>query len=517
MEFHIAPGCSQPPQAALAVAAMGADSFTFHQENILGTSYDLHVVAPSHADADAANAAALGEIERLRKILSTYDPASDISKINASRDPVKVAPELVALLKLYDLWHAKTQGAYSADLGAWVQLWKNAEAAGTLPAAQDLAPILQATKSPLFTINEAAGTVQRLANRPINIDSLGKGFIVSQAAAVATQQSPAARGLLLNIGGDIAAAGYSMLDRKVKWPIAVADPLHPAENASPIVRLSLSNMSVATSGGYARGYAIDGQRLSHIIDPRSGKAVDVNPAGAARKWSVASATVVAADNATANALATTLCVLTPEEGLALIKATPGTECFLVLADGAHLRSDGFHKFEVPSASSFEQSMVADQDGERWPLGFEVAINLQVKPETDRNSERPYAAVWIEDDRHQHVTTLAVWGNDPKWLQDMPGWWKFGRMDQKLVASVTRATRPAGKYAVVWNGKDRLGRPVPKGEYTVYVEVDYDHGGRVFSGGKITCRDAPAATTIDASEVFDAVEVAYESRTATASR
>src|SRR5471032_2240388 len=120
-----------------------------------------------------------------------------------------------------------------------------------------------------------------------------------------------------------------------KQSIGVQDPHHPEDNATPLAVVRLANAAIATSGGYERYYTINGQRHSHIFDPRTGRSAN----------GAASATVIARDNVTANALATTLCVLTPEEGLRLVAATPGVECLLVTKDGKQMRSAGFALLE----------------------------------------------------------------------------------------------------------------------------------------------------------------------------
>src|SRR5438105_2603451 len=67
--------------------------YRFQHENILGTSLDLTVIAAREADAEACETAILNEIERLRQILSTYDSASEISRVNRETGPVSCSPE----------------------------------------------------------------------------------------------------------------------------------------------------------------------------------------------------------------------------------------------------------------------------------------------------------------------------------------------------------------------------------------------------------------------------------------
>src|SRR5690242_6457875 len=82
---------------------------TSHYENVLGTSMEIKVVASSEADADAAEQAALTEIKRLNDILSGYDAASEFSRWSRTRgEAIRVSPELMEVLTLWDSWRTRT-------------------------------------------------------------------------------------------------------------------------------------------------------------------------------------------------------------------------------------------------------------------------------------------------------------------------------------------------------------------------------------------------------------------------
>ena len=97
----------------------------------------------------------------------------------------------------------------------------------------------------------------------------------------------------------------------------------PGYKAGFALVVSLTNGAVATSGNYRNHYEVDGKTLVHTMDPRQGRPVTTH---------VASATVVAPDCRTADGLATTLMVLEPDAGLALIESLPDTEAALLLFD-----------------------------------------------------------------------------------------------------------------------------------------------------------------------------------------
>jgi thiamine biosynthesis lipoprotein len=125
-------------------------------------------------------------------------------------------------------------------------------------------------------------------------------------------------GVVVNIGGDIQHMG----DRAVT--VGIADPCAPAENAPPIAAVRLANAGLATSGGYRRGFTLNGRRVSHIVDPRTGEPAD----------RIASASVFAPDCATADALSTAFSVMEPSESVALADAMPGVGCLLIERDGS---------------------------------------------------------------------------------------------------------------------------------------------------------------------------------------
>ena len=158
--------------AFLRLTAAEPQIFKFHHDNILGTSLDLVVSATDAQQAAGAETVVLDEIERLRKILSTYDPASDISKLNASSGPVPCPPELIQVLSYYDYWSAKSKGAYNGHLGELIAAWKAAEKAGALPDAATLQPIVQRLALPGWSIDPVAKTVTKLTpSRSISIRS----------------------------------------------------------------------------------------------------------------------------------------------------------------------------------------------------------------------------------------------------------------------------------------------------------------------------------------------------------
>jgi thiamine biosynthesis lipoprotein len=313
------------------------------------------------------------------------------------------------------------------------------------------------------------------ADAPRNVDALGKAFIIDRAAVAAREAWPSVDALLLDVGGDIVTWGRSA-------EIAIADPGAWYDNAQPIATIDLRNQAVATSGTYARG--------AHLTDSRSGQ----SPA-----TSVA-ATVIAANAVTANALATTLCLTSADYGLQLVESTPGAEGLRV-ASGVLQRTSGFARLERPSLAQTPASS-------NWPPGYRVTITLPLT--APRSSKRPYVVVWVEDSSDKLVRVLAIWAGKSKYYSDLSTLWARLHGNFNQFRSVTRATRPPGKYDFVWDGLDNDHKPVPLGEYRITVETNQENGGYGKQTGTITLGSSPTSITLPATTNFDAVTVRYGS-------
>lgn len=476
--------------------------FYFHHDHVIGTSLDVWLITTDESAAAAAESAILGEIERLRKVFSLYDESSGLSRLNRTRSAMVASRDMIDVLQQYEVWQRRSHGAFSGQVGALVRVWKEAEKNQQDPDAATLNDIVHRLRQPGWKIERAEDgcmSVTRLTDQPLDLNAIAKGYIIQKAAEAARARISSLQGLLLNLGGDMAVWGKDE-GGKAGFVIGVQNPHEPHDNATPIARLRLRDQAIATSGGYERYYNIQGKRHSHLFDPRTGRSAD----------GAASATVLARDNVTANALATTLCVLSPQEGLRLVAETPGAECLIVDKNGMQHRSAGFDAVEIEeiqfAVSQGEKDAVktekdkkdpkGEKKAEAWPDGFQVSLTLNIPTVSSFKYRRPYVAVWVENADAKPVRTITVWGNNPRWINTLPQWWKFAKDDAALVKSVTRATRAPGKYSLVWDGKDDKGNLLSQGTYTVHVEVHREHGKLVRQTGKIQCGIEPARVTLD---------------------
>ena len=327
------------------------------------------------------------------------------------------------------------------------------------------------------------------------------------------------RGLLLNVGGDLRACGDA------PRTIGIAPARGDSETSEPSASIEVRNRAVATSGDSQRGLQINGRWYSHIFDPRSGLPAD----------GVAGATVIAERSADADALATILNVLPPEEGVRLVESLPDVECRIVAADGRVVRSDGWHRYEkarpallalaegpkpaAPTAKGDEGKSEAPP-GAAWGGEFELLIQFEInRPEAEGGRyRRPYVAVWVENKEGFPVRNLELWvssgGSGPfQWLPDLKRWYRADRARRlvdktSMIDAISRPTRPPGKYKVLWDGKDDRGRPLPAGEYTVFIDAAREHGTYQSIRKQVTLANTPFAEELKGNVEIKSASIEY---------
>jgi thiamine biosynthesis lipoprotein len=470
--------------------AVASKDFTFYHENVLGTSLELCVRADSPDAARWAEGRVLSEIDRLAAIFSGYDKESEFSRWQAAaRGPFHVSPELYEVLQTSAYWKATSGGAFDPRVEALSRLWSRCAQLGRLPTLDETTAAKDLLSAPAWRLGPLPRTAERLSDCPLSLNGIAKGYIVERACEAALDKSTGVTGLVLNLGGDLRVRGDA------PRTIGVAAPWADSESSEPFAHIEVKDRSVATSGNSQRGFRIGGRWYSHVFDPRSGQPVE----------RVLSATVVAGRGADADALSKVCSVLEPDQSLRLVNSLAGTECMILTADGRVARSAGWHALERPQpielalaaqpgpplagATASGRGKVDPKASPRpaWNKEFELVVNFEInRPESQQGRyRRPFVAVWVEDNEGSAVRTLALWvslgGSGPfQWLPDLKRWYKSD-LERKVAEkkdiffTVSRPTRPAGKYKVIWDGKDNHGKQLGGGDYTIFIEAAREHG------------------------------------------
>lgn len=435
-------------------ATQSPNEFRFAREGVLGTSSSLVVTAPDDATAHRAEAAVFAEVARLQGILSSWDADAELARLIAAGGG-RPSAELATVLQLAATWRERSHGAFEPGVEQLAKLWRDAAAAGREPDAAVLAAATARLRSAPWNLRDGTLTLPGA----ISLDAVAKGYVVDRAGDAVAKVAGASL-ISFQIGGDTRLGA-------APTAVAIADPRHPASNGAPLRTVRLAGLAVASSGGYARGFDVGGVHHSHILDPRTGKPCD----------GVLGASVVAADVATADALATILCVLGPDDGLPLLATVPGAHAILVTADGAVHESPGFAALVTPAVATPE---AAANGADGWPAGFALQVDFEIKaPATGGRGrggwKRPYVAVWVEDMTGAPARTLCLWIEDRRWLRDLRRWSRENAETPGLTDLVSQATRKAGTYTLSWDGRDDEGRSLAPGKYFVCIEAAREHG------------------------------------------
>lgn len=274
----------------------------------MGTTFNIEVVAPPDiVQKDFLESQVSLVLARIEKSMSTYDPESELSRFNAQSgsDWFAVSAELCDVVAAAQGLAVLTGGAFDVTVGPLVNLWGFGPdfTVTEPPSAERVAEVMQWTGSRhLQTDCSQPALAKAMPALYVDLSAYAKGYGVDRVAAMLDDFGLS--NYFVEIGGEIRVSGTNAKDRP--WSIAIEAPNRGSRSVSRIIELC--NTAVATSGDYRNYLEHDGRYYSHIIDPRSGQPVSNG---------VAAITVVADSTALADALATGLMVLGPDEGLLL--------------------------------------------------------------------------------------------------------------------------------------------------------------------------------------------------------
>lgn len=272
----------------------------------MGTGYDVTVESAE----PVRDSAALGdlverELDRLDHVLSTYDPGSDVSRFGAvhGTDPVSVDSSLVAVT-LYALDVARrSEGAFDPTVGALVDAWGFGPSDGPPPDSAVVDSLLRHVGYELLSVDAEAVTLAKSDPEvTLDVSGVAKGYAAELVAGRLSELGYVSA--LVEVGGELRALGTHLDGRP--WRVAVEGP----GEASPDIlgTIDLVDEAIATSGDFRNFYEVEGVLYTHIVDPRTGYPV---------RYRGSSVSVVHTDGAMADAWATALSVLGPDEGYAL--------------------------------------------------------------------------------------------------------------------------------------------------------------------------------------------------------
>ncbi len=286
------------------------DGREFHRFSgaTMGTTYNVTLVAeenqPLELDVEAIQSELDAELVLINQQMSTYIDDSELMQFNRSAVDQwqRLSAPLAEVLAISQSISERSRGAFDITVGPLVDLWGFGPAAEPerVPSERDI----EAVRSSIGYQHLSLEGQRARRNSDIRLDlsAVAKGYGVDHIAR--WLETRGYRHYLVEIGGEVRLSGKS--PRGDAWRIGVEQPtLIQGEGRRA---LALTDIAMATSGDYRNYYERDGVRYSHTIDPRTGRPI---------RHRLASVTVLAPTAAEADAWATALNVLGPEEGMAM--------------------------------------------------------------------------------------------------------------------------------------------------------------------------------------------------------
>jgi len=275
--------------------------------------------------ATALACAALDLVDEIENAFSVYRDTSDLAILNATAASgwQPVSHEVFALLTRARELHDRTGGGFDIAAGALVRAWGFLQRQGRTPAAAVQAAALAASGMRHVELDPETRRVRfTQPGVEINPGAIGKGWAVDRAVEWLADRG--VDSVLIHGGSSSVRArgtqGFGGVGRR-GWKVGLRHPLLPGLR---LATLTLADRALGTSGSGTQFFVDRGRKIGHILDPRTGR-----PAAG-----VLSATVLAPDAATADALATALYVLGPDGLDAVAPADGDVAAILVLPAAA---------------------------------------------------------------------------------------------------------------------------------------------------------------------------------------
>ena len=302
----------------------------------MGTTWSVRVRASDVGDEAGLRGAIAQALESVEEEMSHYRPASRLSRFNRHVEPTwfSVSPVFAQLVGRAEQVWRETGGAFDVTCAPLIDLWGFGPkgAVARVPTDGEIAAAMSRVGVRHLESREDPPALKKdLPGLELNLSAIAKGHGADRVGQLLDT-----RGIhdwLVEVGGELAIAGEKAPG--VSWTIAIERPT--ASGRLDHEALEVTDVAVATSGDYHIFWRDEGQRFSHIIDPRVGRPVTHD---------TASVSVFAGTCAEADAWATAFLVLGAEEALKVADSLDLAATFVVRATA--------ERFDVKTSSAYRR-------------------------------------------------------------------------------------------------------------------------------------------------------------------
>ena len=291
-----------------------ADPYQQTKGLIFGTVYTMTYQYPEDLKLEIEQ-----ELKRFDASLSPFNDSSVISRVNRNEDITTDSLFQNVFNRSMEI-SEETNGAFDITIAALANAWGFGFKKGEWPDEQMIDSLLELTNYKNVTLKEGK-VIKKDPRIMISCSAIAKGYATDVLAQFL--QRKGIKNYMVDIGGELALKGIN--PKKESWRIGINKPIDDSLSVNQELQmiLQLTDRGVATSGNYRNYYYKDGKKYAHTIDPRTGYPV---------QHSILSATVVAQDCMTADALATAFMVMGQEEAEAFANANPTIGACFIYSD-----------------------------------------------------------------------------------------------------------------------------------------------------------------------------------------
>ncbi len=304
----------------------------------MGTTFRIVLYASDSAKAAEAAQAAFDRIDMLNRIMSDYDPESELNAVSATAGKdhwISISEDLWRVMTVSSEISQQTKGAFDITVGPMVQLWRRSRRKKQLPSEEALTAAKVAVGYTFLSFNPENKRV-KLTREDMRLDlgGIAKGYATDEALEVLSQKGITC--VLVDGGGDIAVGDPP--PGQEGWNIGIEVLGHDQKLTNRT--LYLSNCAVATSGDAYRYVELGGVRYSHIIDPDTGL-------GLTERRKV---TIISPSGMMADAYASAVSAMGVDDGIAFINQKKKTAA-LILEN----KREQIHQFTTGNFWSYIES------------------------------------------------------------------------------------------------------------------------------------------------------------------
>ncbi len=297
--------------------------------SLMHSPSSIIVVGKDSLEAQQALQLVIDEFEYVESKISEWNPNSEISEINkmAGIAPVKVTPWVFEFIQRSMQISEITEGAFDLTWASMKDLWRFDGSQSTIPSKEAIEEALQFIDYGSVVLDPDHQTVF-LPQKGMKLGTGGNGQGLGVDRAINQLKEKGIKSALVNASGDIYA--YGKQSDGSSWQIGISNPL---DKNKIFAYLPLNEMALTTAGNYEKFILYNGEKYSHLIDPRTGF-----PAKGVQSVSVYSPSTELSD-----ALDTAFFILGTEVALDIANQLPSVECIIVDIQNEIHYSNGIQK------------------------------------------------------------------------------------------------------------------------------------------------------------------------------